>query len=83
MDHELTKDFKIPKSMLSEYLFHDKDLCYLLLDGTVCVCFDDKSRMIMDPNEKFIQYYKNSHSHPKLINLDAYLNKTNTSSRSK
>ena len=42
----------------SEYLFHDKDLCYLLLDGTVGVCFEDKSRMIMDPNEKFIQYYK-------------------------
>lgn len=77
LDQEFKKDFMIPKFLLSEYLFHEKDLCYILLDGTVGICFEDKSRIIMDPNEKFIQYYKNYNSYPKLIDLDAYLNKTN------
>ena len=30
---------------------------YLLLNGSVGVCFIDSSRMILEPNEKFIQYW--------------------------
>ena len=68
-------NFKIPNYFVSEYLLHDQDLRYLLLDGTVGACFEDQSRMIMDPNEKFIQYYKNYDCYPKLINPDEYLDK--------
>lgn len=34
-------------------------LGYLLIDGTVGACFNDLSRMIMDPHETFVQYYEN------------------------
>lgn len=36
---------------------------YLLMDGTVGVVFNDRSRMILEPHETFIQYYPNMRSH--------------------
>ena len=30
---------------------------YILMNGTVGACFNDNTRMVMDPHERFIQYY--------------------------
>jgi polo-like kinase 1 len=33
-------------------------LAYLLIDGTIGACFNDLSRMVMDPHETFVQYWE-------------------------
>ncbi|OHT07499.1 CAMK family protein kinase [Tritrichomonas foetus] len=47
----------LPKHCVARFCNHNKALGYLLMDGTVGACFNDLSRMIMDPFETFIQYY--------------------------
>lgn len=52
-------EITMPKYCVSRFCDHsDKyGLGYLLIDGTVGACFNDLSRMIMDPYEEFIQYW--------------------------
>lgn len=54
---------------VTKYCVHHSHLGYLLLDGSVGVCFTDKSSMIMDPCSTFIQFYKNAFSVSELIIL--------------
>lgn len=68
------KNFIIPTNFVVKYCFCDEDLGYLLGDGTVGVCFIDRSRIIMDPNEEFVQYFKNYDSAEEVINLEEGLN---------
>ncbi|OHT00103.1 Serine/threonine-protein kinase polo [Tritrichomonas foetus] len=48
-----------PDHCVSRFCDHSEKfgLGYLLLNGTVGACFNDSSRMIMDPHERFIQYW--------------------------
>ena len=48
-----------PDYCVSRFCDHsDKyGLGYLLLNGTVGACFNDATRMVMDPHENFIQYW--------------------------
>lgn len=64
--------FNLPRSAVSRYLINGKDLGYLLANGIVGACFTDHSRMVMDPNEDFIQYYRNYGLNLKIIDLDDY-----------
>ena len=50
---------KAPDYCVSRFCDHsDKfGLGYLLLNGTVGACFNDATRMVMDPHENFIQYW--------------------------
>jgi polo-like kinase 1 len=55
-------DFEIspvPVHFVSRFCDHSEKygLGYLLIDGTVGACFQDGSRMIMDPFETYIQYW--------------------------
>jgi polo-like kinase 1 len=34
-------------------------LGYMLMDGTIGACFNDLTRMVMDPHETFVQYWEN------------------------
>ena len=45
-------------------------LAYILFNGYVGACFNDSSRMILDPSDKFIQYYLSPHSPMEVIMLD-------------
>lgn len=66
----LRKSFVVPRHFVTKYCFHGNDLGYLLGDGTVGVCFDDRSRIVIDPNEEFIQYYKNYNSSAEVVDLN-------------
>lgn len=46
-------------------------LGYLLLNGCVGVCFNDCSRMIMDPHEEFIQYWETfQDQNPQILSIN-------------
>jgi polo-like kinase 1 len=49
----------VPPHCIARFCDHsDKyGLGYLLMDGTVGACFNDLSRMVMDPHEAFVQYW--------------------------
>ena len=49
----------MPKYCVSRFCDHSEKygLGYLLIDGTVGACFNDLSRMVMDPFEEFVQYW--------------------------
>lgn len=51
------KSFTIPGNFVVKHSFLREDLVYLLGNGTVGICFGDKSRIVLDPNEEFVQYY--------------------------
>lgn len=70
------KSFVIPSHFVVKYCFCNEDVGYLLGDGTVGVCFVDRSRIVMDPNEEFVQYYKNYNSFEEVINLEDGLDDT-------
>ena len=67
--NDIKNSFIVPSYFISRYCFYRENLSYLLGDGTVGVCFKDNSRMVMDPNEKFIQFYKNINSKPEVIDF--------------
>lgn len=50
----------MPKNFVSRFCDHsDKyGLGYMLIDGTIGACFNDWSRMVMDPFETFVQYWE-------------------------
>lgn len=52
----------MPKQCVSRFCDHsDKyGLGYMLIDGTVGACFNDYSRMVMDPHETFVQYWESN-----------------------
>ena len=64
------KNFSIPSNFVTKHLFIKKDLCYMLGNGIVGACFDDKSRIVMDPNEAFVQYYTNYSSLEEVFEID-------------
>lgn len=66
----VSKNFVIPNYIVTKHCFRDEDLGYLLADGTVGVCFEDKSRIVIAPTEKFVQYYKNSNSYAEVFNVE-------------
>lgn len=49
----------MPNQFVSRFCDHSAKygLGYLLIDGSVGACFNDLSRMIMDPYQEFIQYW--------------------------
>jgi polo-like kinase 1 len=49
----------VPEFFVSRFCDHSEKygLGYLLVNGTVGACFNDSSRMVMDPYENFIQYW--------------------------
>ncbi|EAX92585.1 CAMK family protein kinase [Trichomonas vaginalis G3] len=49
----------MPRYCVSRFCDHAEKygLGYLLIDGTIGACFNDSSRMIMDPHEEFVQYW--------------------------
>ena len=49
----------MPKHCVARFCDHSEKygLGYLLIDGTVGACFNDLSRMVMDPFEEFVQYW--------------------------
>lgn len=47
-------------------------LGYILSNYSVGVCFNDTSRIIMDPTERFVQYYSHPHGEIELINSFEY-----------
>lgn len=59
----------IQKYVVSMHYFHKEDLGFLLGDGTVGVCFEDHSRIVMDPKEEFVQYYKDYESNFEVIKI--------------
>lgn len=64
------KSFNIPNNFISRACFYKDDLGYLLGDGTVGMCFKDRSCIVMDPNEQFVQIYKNQYSNvPEVVQL--------------
>lgn len=75
-------DFTIPNSFITRFCLHGKDIGYLLGDGSVGACFSDKSRMIMDPYENFIQFYESPFSSFEVLHLQNSLAKSNSSNSS-
>ncbi|KAK8836586.1 hypothetical protein M9Y10_037520 [Tritrichomonas musculus] len=65
------KNFTIPNNFVVKHSFLREDLVYLLGNGTVGICFGDKSRIVLSPNEDFAQYYKDHFSHLEIIDLAA------------
>lgn len=54
---ELPEKIQMPKYMVSRFCDHN-GLGYLLMNGCVGACFNDGTRMILDPHQTFIQYWK-------------------------
>lgn len=56
-----TPETTMPKYCVARFCDHSEKygLGYLLIDGTVGACFNDLSRMVMDPFEEFVQYWPN------------------------
>lgn len=64
------KNFIVPGYTVTKHCFSNDDLGYLLADGTVGVLFADKSRMVISPTEKFVQFYRNQNSYAEVFNTD-------------
>ncbi|KAK8857568.1 hypothetical protein M9Y10_015973 [Tritrichomonas musculus] len=64
------KTFTVPKHFVVKHFFIANDLGYLLGDGTVGVCFEDGSRIVLDPYEKFVQVFKDNDSYADAIELN-------------
>ena len=49
----------MPRHFVARFCDHSDryGLGYILVDGTVGACFNDYSRMVMDPFETFVQYW--------------------------
>lgn len=73
--NEAKRNFSIPSYFVTKYCFHGDDLGYLLGNGTIGVCFKDHSRIVLDQNEDYVQYYKNYDSNYESINIFHYLQK--------
>ncbi|OHT06860.1 CAMK family protein kinase [Tritrichomonas foetus] len=58
---EEQEEITVPKHCVARFCDHsDKyGLGYMLIDGTVGACFNDLTRMVMDPFETFVQYWDN------------------------
>ena len=54
------QEMSLPKYFVSRFCDHSEKygLGYLLLNGCVGVCFKDCTRMVMDPHQEFIQYWR-------------------------
>ena len=76
-------NFTIPSYFVAKYCIHKEDMGYLLGDGTVGVCFKNQSRMVLDPNEEFVQYYKNYDSVAESINILDFFSKRKEKSAGK
>ena len=64
----------IPSHCVSRFCdYSDKyGLGYMLIDGTVGACFNDLSRMVMDPYETFVQYWDNYQvTVPEILDLNS------------
>ena len=68
--NELKKNFRIPNHFVSRYCFYKEHLAYILGDGTIGVCFKDSTRIVMDPNEEFVQFYRNKNSRHEVVSLN-------------
>lgn len=73
--NDTKRNFSIPSYFVTKYCFHGDDLGYLLGNGTIGVCFKDHSRIVLDQNEDYVQYYKNYDSNYESINIFHYLQK--------
>ena len=63
----------MPKYFVSRFCNHSEKygLGYLLINGCVGACFKDFSRMIMDPHQRFIQYWRTYQDEkPEILSLD-------------
>jgi polo-like kinase 1 len=63
----------VPGQFVARFCDHsDKyGLGYMLIDGTIGACFNDLTRMAMDPHEKFVQYWENYQTaDPEVMNLE-------------
>ena len=69
IDANPKKTVQIPRNFVVKHSFLRDDLIYMLANGTVGICFGDKSRIVLDPNEEFAQYYKNSTSSVRVIDF--------------
>lgn len=49
-------------------------LGYILYNGCVGVCFNDLSRIIMEPTERYAQFYSRPHSKMEIVNINDYEN---------
>lgn len=63
------RNFTIPNYFVTKFCIYEDDIGYLLGNGIVGTCFKDSSRIVMDPSESFIQYYKNYESSFETINI--------------
>jgi polo-like kinase 1 len=62
----------VPMHCVARFCDHsDKyGLGYLLIDGTIGACFNDLTRMVMDPHETFVQYWESYQTvTPEVIDL--------------
>lgn len=75
------KNFNIPNQFVTKYCIHNGHFGYLLGDGTVGAIFGDQSRIVIDPNEEFIQYYKDIYSGVEVYELNEYLDVEDDESR--
>ena len=55
-----SQEMSLPKYFVSRFCDYSEKygLGYLLLNGCVGVCFKDCTRMILDPHQEFIQYWR-------------------------
>lgn len=58
-------------------------LGYILYNGCVGVCFNDLSRIIMEPTERFAQFYSKPNSKMEIVKLDDYSAESNEFSNGK
>lgn len=60
---------EMPKYGVARFCDHSEKygLGYLLLDGTIGACFNDSTRMVLDPHEHFIQYWSAYHEKAPII----------------
>ncbi|KAK8849326.1 hypothetical protein M9Y10_018698 [Tritrichomonas musculus] len=65
----ISKNFVVPSYVVTKHCVHADYLAYLLGDGTVGLCYEDRSRIVIDPNEKFVQFYKNQNAYAEVINV--------------
>lgn len=75
---EEKKSFATPAFCVSRFCDHsDKyGLGYLLLDGTIGACFNDLTRMVLDPFEEFVQYWKSYQDvEPIVLKMDDLIEK--------
>ena len=51
-------------------------LGYILYNGCVGVCFNDLSRIIMEPTERYAQFYSRPHSKMEIVKLEDFENES-------